>query len=156
MENQSNGLDFNSFSMKKKAILITAGVGLISCFLPAISFSMYGISNSSSIVSAGGEGYILLLGFIGVIAVTLFYDKMKLEEAKANKITKFTMVGVAAIWLIVIIRMMNAGNSLAALGAKAPSIFSMLGIGFYLITIVLIAILLIYFDVIKLEKGENE
>ena len=141
MENQSNGLDFNAMPMKKKALLIAAGVGLISCFLPLLSFMGFSIS----LISAGGLGYLILLGFIEVIVLSLFFDKMGMDEEKANKIIKFSIIGVAAIWAINIIRVFSSGG---AIGFS----FGMFGIGFYLITLALVAILLIYFDVIKLDK----
>lgn len=138
MENQEQtnkqGLDFGSMDTKTKAILIGAAVGVIGCFLPLVSFMGFSVS----LFDAGGLGYIVFFGFIYLLASSLFGDKMNMSADQVAKINKGAIIGITALWAIDILRIPGFA-------------FQILGIGFYIVTLALVFLLLLYLDVIKLK-----
>lgn len=132
---QKQGIDFNSMDKKTKAVLIGAAAGVIGCFLPLVSFMGFSVS----LLGAGGLGYLVFFGLIFVIVSMLFGDKMNMTAEQSAKMNKYGVIGIAALWLINILQL--DGFS-----------FSIMGIGFYIVTFALAFLVLIFTDVIKYDK----
>ncbi|HBS85176.1 MAG: hypothetical protein A2W91_01690 [Bacteroidetes bacterium GWF2_38_335] len=132
--NKGQGLDFKSMDTKTKAVLIIAAAGIVGCLLPLVSVMGYSVS----LLDAGGLGIVIFIGFIYLIASTLFGDKMNMPAEQVAKINKGAIIGISVLWVIDIIRIPGFA-------------FGMLGIGFYVVTIALGLLVLLYLDVIKLK-----
>ena len=150
MDNQQQKPSTNKKSNSLKAVLIVAGVGVISCFLPAVNFKIF----SMSITSLGGEGYLVLFAFLTVLVLNLFNKEFNIEQSKAIKISKYSIIAGIIIWVIFIFRMLNTAKSFSTFGVKTEQIFNVIGIGFYLINVVLIIELVLLFTV-KIKQTDN-
>lgn len=125
---------------QRLAVIIAAGLGLVSLFLPWASLSMFGVSYSVNGLQAGGPGYIMLVVFV-VAGVFAFLGDDRTAPIDASKVK--IVAGVAALGVLMMLYQLLAGIG-----------FSYAGLGAYLAFIAALAVLAVPF-VIK-DSGAIE
>lgn len=122
-------MDFQTMSKQRKFILIASAVGIISMFLPWVSFSMFGVTQSTS----GMHGWGVLAFFCFVITGLIsFVGNQKVNLDKT--MWMLTMILAIIPLIIVISTYMNMSNSI--MGTE------FIGFGMYLSGIAALAVLI--------------
>lgn len=121
-------MDFKTMSKQRKFILIASAAGIISMFLPWISISMMGMSDSSN----GMHGWGILAFFCFIISglITVYGDQ-KVNLDRTMWMVSMLLGGVALI--VVVATYFNIANSF--MGAD------FIGFGMYLSGIAAIALI---------------
>lgn len=134
---QKQGFDFAKIPMKEKVLAGLGLLGAVSTFLPLTKpIPFFG---APKIISAF-EGVIALILYLGLIALSLFGDQIKLEEKLKNGLPSYIGYAVGGLAVILLLRMLS--NSVP---------MSFMGIGFYLFVLVGVVTALIASNVIKLK-----
>ncbi|MEP6675063.1 MAG: hypothetical protein ABJA78_07905, partial [Ferruginibacter sp.] len=91
-------MNFQTMSKQRKFVLIAAAIGAISCFLPWVSFEIFGMS--SSVNGMHGIGILVFLCFVGAGAVCLMGN----QTATLDKTFWFVALacgGIASLIMVI-------------------------------------------------------
>lgn len=126
-------MDFQSINIQRKIILIAGAVGIISIFLPWVSVSMMGMSNSAS--GFRGSGIVVFLAFAAAIIIALIGN----QSQKLDKRMWLAALAAAVIALLFVI--ISFGSSSNEMGDGFGIVDAGHGIGIYLALIASLGVL---------------
>ena len=123
--------------LKNSKILGIVGNALVAvgCFLPFVSVSVFGISQSASYIQGDGA-FVLILSIIALVMI--FADKLvdKVPFLEKVKNPKLTLIPTALSAILVIIAVVNS-TSAGGLGGGLVNVS--FGFGFWMIVVGLVA-----------------
>lgn len=138
--NQPQGFDFSKIPTQSKVVAGISLLGAISCFLPVYSVSLGFLGNYSVSMINAWEGVIILIGFLGIIALTLFGSMMKMDPQMIKNTPKYSVYAILGLLVVLVIQLTT--NSVPLGG---------LGFGFYLALLSAAGVALVLHDVIKIK-----
>lgn len=142
--NQNNqGVDFKSLPKSAIVIAVICGVGIIGTFLPWVTASAFGYSNSVSGVSAGSWGWLTLVGFAASAASVLFGKQMNLTPMLGKNLPLYTGGAATLFCVITLIRVLANSSNWGV--SVSP------GFGLFVSLIAGAALLLVGLNVIKIK-----
>lgn len=125
-------MNIETLHKQRKYVLIAAGVGIISLFMPWVKISLFGVSGSVNAMN-GSSGYFLLALF-AVSGIMAYKGNQTLNIDKKSWIVVIICSVIATLWLLLI--WIGASNSITG---------TSLATGFYLSLLSAIAIALAAF-----------
>ncbi len=130
-------------SLQKMAIVVASIIGVVACFLPWVTVSIFGISKSINAVQMGGAGYLVLISFIAIGASTMLVKFKQPKLAKWQIALNVVLGAIAA--LVTIVNLDNASSEVGSLAS--------FGAGIYLAIVASVAIVIICFIPSKVFLG---
>jgi len=117
-------MNFQAINIQRKLMLIAGALGVISVFLPWISVSMMGMSNSLS--GFRGTGIVVFLTFAAAIIVALTGDQSKTLDSK------MWLAAIAAGVIALLFTIISFGTISNEFGEGFGIVDAGYGIGIYL------------------------
>lgn len=120
-------MNFQTMNKQRKAILITAVIGIVAMFLPWVKITVFGMSSSAN--GMHGRGFIIFACFVGAGVAAFLGDQTKTLEKKFWFIS-LICGGLATLLML-----------LELISASSKNYFSYLSFGFYLAIVAAVGVL---------------
>jgi hypothetical protein len=149
MENTKKGFDFNSMDTGSKIAMGLSVLGVVGCFLPYLTASMMGMSESANILKAGNLGYLVLAAFAFSALTPVIGDQLNSINGALGRFAPrgSVIIALVALALQAVVDMTSESTK----AAKAFGVSISFGIGFYIMIAAGIVIILIQQKIIKIK-----